>query len=79
MKETRKIKCRYGVEYTHTFEGSRGANARTFQLMEKCCCWVCHNRECKNPKNEILDDCHYVCELWAETGKHYCGKKQEKK
>lgn len=75
MKESKKIKCRYGVEYSPVFTGSKGANARTFDLMTRCCCWICHNHNCKNPKNEILDDCHYVCELLVGTGKHYCGKK----
>ena len=65
-----KVKCRYGVEYDVEFKGTRGAIQRTVDLMTRCCCWVCHNRQCNQPRNEVLKDCGQVCEIW--TRRHYC-------
>lgn len=70
MKETRNVTCRYGVSYPVMFKGDKGAVERGFDLMSRCCCWICHNLKCENPRNEKLPDCNLVCELW--TKKHYC-------
>lgn len=72
VTETKSVTCRYGITYTVTFIGAPGARMRAFELMAHCCCWVCHNRDCKTPRNEVLSDCTKVCELW--TKKHYCEK-----
>ena len=64
MKQTKEVTCRYGVSYKVTFSGSTGAVARSFELMTKCCCWVCHNHDCKEPRNEEVDDCYNVCTFW---------------
>lgn len=77
MKKTKEVTCRYGVTYKATFSGSPGAVARTFDLMTRCCCWVCHNHDCKEPRNEKLNDCANVCELWWKI--HPCDRKEEKK
>jgi len=72
QKETMKVKvtCRYGIEYEVEFYGSKGACLRSIDLMGKCCCWVCHNRGCERPRNEVLKDCGKACALW--TKKPYC-------
>ncbi len=72
MKKTQTVTCRYGISYDITFEGSKGAILRSCDLMSKCCCWVCHNHDCKNPRNEKLDNCKDVCEIWFK--KHPCEK-----
>lgn len=75
---TRKVKCRYGVEYEVTFEDTQmGAIERGFNLMNHCCCWVCHNKECKEPRNEPINGCEEVCEIWGARNPWWC-KKGEK-
>ena len=64
--------CRYGITYITEWKGSYGAIWRGWDLMRRCCCWVCHNHDCKEPRNEIIKDCGYSCELWSK--KHYCEK-----
>ena len=64
--------CRYGIIYTTKWKGSYGEIWRAWDLMRHCCCWVCHNYDCKEPRNEILDNCGHTCEIW--TKKHYCEK-----
>ena len=77
---TKKVKCRYGVEYKVTANGSRGAQARLFDLLGRCCCWVCHNHECKKPRNEKLwPDCGRVCELWVSDKVPFCEAKRKSK
>ena len=76
MKVT--VTCRYGITYTTQFVGSKAAIARTAELMTRCCCWCCHNRKCQEPRNEILPDCHNVCELWTGD-EHYCTMKVKTK
>lgn len=71
----RKIKCRYGVEYEVEFSGSKGACARSLKLMECCCCWVCHNHDCKEPRNEIIEVCGEVCTLLTKIP--YCKTEKE--
>ena len=73
MTKTEKVTCRYGITYTVTFKGESGAIARSFALMARCCCWVCHNRGCGAPRNEIIPDCYEICELWTKN--HYCKEK----
>lgn len=70
MKRTQEVTCRYGVTYMATFDGTKGAVARSFDLMTRCCCWMCTNLECAEPRNEKLENCGNVCELLT---KHpYC-------
>ena len=68
--------CRYGVTYTTEWKGSYGAIWRCWNLMQRCCCWVCHNHNCKEPKNEVIKNCGNSCELWSHT--HYCENKNVK-
>ena len=77
MKQTKEVTCRYGVTYKATFSGSPGAVARTFDLMTRCCCWVCHNITCRPPiaRNEILDDCEEVCKIFLGNST-FCGKER---
>ena len=42
-----------------------------------CCCWVCYNRSCSHPKNEVLPDCKTVCELFTKTP--YCKRSNDNK
>ena len=78
MKKTKEVTCRYGVTYPATFTGSPGAVARTFDLMTRCCCWVCHNHDCKPPitRNEKLDNCGEVCKIFG-VNSTYCGKERK--
>lgn len=66
----KKVTCRYGVEYTVDPKGTEGEIERFCDLMSRCCCWVCHNRECKQPRNEVIKDCQNVCDLFTKTP--YC-------
>jgi len=70
MRKKKIITCRYGISYEVEFKGSIGAIERSFDSLTRCCCWVCHNHDCKEPRNEILENCGHICELW--TKKHYC-------
>lgn len=70
MRKKRKVTCRYGITYEVEFEGSIGAIERSFDSLTRCCCWVCHNHDCKEPRNEIIENCGHICELWIK--KHYC-------
>ena len=66
----KKVTCRYGVDYTVDPKGTNGEVERFCDLMSHCCCWVCHNRECKQPRNEVIKDCQNVCDLFTKTP--YC-------
>lgn len=68
--KTKSITCRYGVTYIAAFKGSPGETERGFDLMSRCCCWVCTNLECKTPHNEKLDNCGQICKLYTKTP--YC-------
>ena len=70
MRKKREVTCRYGVTYTTEFKGTKGEIERGFQHCEDCCCWTCFNHNCTEPRNEIIENCGYICELW--TKKHYC-------
>lgn len=67
---THHITCRYGVAYFCQLEGTKAAKARTVQMLQRCCCWVCHNRDCKEPRNEKLQGCGRSCSLY--TREPYC-------
>ena len=69
--------CRYGVKWTDEWTGTYGELWRAWDLMKRCCCWVCHNHDCKEPRNEVIKDCGNSCELWSRT--HYCENKNIKK
>jgi hypothetical protein len=73
MEKTKEVTCRYGVTYPVTFKGSKAEIARSFDLMTRCCCWVCHNQGCETPHNEVLPDCQKVCEIWTKVP--YCHDK----
>lgn len=64
---TKTITCRYGVTYKCEAKGTRGELARLWHLLSECCCWVCHNRQCKTPRNEVVDGCGEICGLWTKT------------
>lgn len=67
--------CRYGVTYECCWRGSYGEIWRAWDLMRRCCCWVCHNHDCKEPKNEIIKDCNHNCDLWTKVP--YCENKNK--
>lgn len=67
------ITCRYGVKYTVKTMGNRGAQRKLWDLLGRCCCWVCHNRHCEEPKDEILPDCKEICTAFY-TKTPYCKK-----
>ena len=71
-----KVTCRYGIEYSVTLKGSYGAIYRTKDLLSRCCCWVCHNHDCKTPRNEKIDGCQESCELWGMRP-HPCEKQKQ--
>lgn len=73
MYKTKEVTCRYGVTYLVMFRGTKEEIAHNFDLMTKCCCWVCHNHECTEPRNEVFSECGKVCELWTKTP--YCHDK----
>lgn len=64
--------CRYGITWIGDWTGSFGELWRAWDLMRRCCCWVCHNHDCKEPRNEIIKNCGNSCELWSKI--HYCEK-----
>lgn len=73
MKKSKEVTCRYGVTYKLDAIGpTEGSIIRLFDLMTYCCCWVCHNRDCKYPKNEIVSDCNNVCKIYTKIP--YCKK-----
>lgn len=68
--KSKQVTCRYGVTYMAMFKGSAGEISRGFDLMSRCCCWVCTNLECENPRNEKIDGCGQICGLYTKTP--YC-------
>lgn len=72
MKKNCTVTCRYGITYDVEFIGTKSSIARGCDLMTRCCCWVCHNHDCQEPRNEIIEGCHSVCEIWFK--KHCCEK-----
>ena len=68
------VTCRYGVEYKTDLRGTDGEIHRTLDMLSKCCCWVCYNHDCKEPRNEKVHHCGHTCSLF--TKEPYC--KREK-
>lgn len=72
----RKVKfdvtCRYGITYNVELHGSEGAKLRTLDMLKECCCFVCHNHDCKEPRDEQLLSCKKECQFY--TDKPYCKK-----
>lgn len=60
-----KITCRHGVQYDVVLRGSRGAIARTTQMLSNCCCYVCHNHDCQTPIKG-KQECKNECELYGQ-------------
>lgn len=72
MKKTQEVTCRYGVKYKETLSGTKGEIFRGFDHLANCCCWTCYNHDCTEPRNEIIPECHEICEIWFKT--HPCKK-----
>lgn len=70
----RKVTCRYGIEYSVEIKGTRGVAWRTIDMLSKCCCFVCYNHDCKEPKDEIIP-CHNECLLFSK--RTFCGKEEK--
>ena len=58
------VTCRYGITYNVELHGSEGAKQRTVDMLSKCCCFVCHNHDCKEPRNERVS-CQFQCYLYG--------------
>ena len=68
MKISKDVTCRYGITYNLDGIGpTQGSILRLFDWMTRCCCWCCHNHDCKEPRNEILSDCETACEIYVKT------------
>lgn len=76
MKRTANITCRYGVTYSVTANGSSGAILRLWEMLSRCCCYACNNRNCKEPRERKLRNCKHDCELFTRTP--YCQRKKAK-
>ena len=66
------VTCIYGVNYVVEMHGSEGAKQRTLDMLKKCCCFVCHNHDCKEPRDERIATCKNECLMWTKTP--YCIK-----
>ncbi len=64
------VTCRYGVNYKIELKGNKATIGRTIDMLSKCCCFVCFNHNCKHPKDEKIDGCKNICELFTDTP--YC-------
>lgn len=74
MKRTEKVTCRHGVTYSVTANGSSGAILRLWEMLSRCCCFVCYNHNCKTPHLRKLRNCKHDCELYTRTP--YCQRKK---
>lgn len=74
MKKTKEITCRYGVTYKETLSGTAGEIGRTFDWLTRCCCWCCYNHDCKEPREEKLDEneCCEACSVFSKV--RFCDK-----
>ena len=63
MAKKYKVNCRYGNTYEVELKGTKGAIARTVDMLYNCCCFVCHNHSCKAPRDEKID-CHDECKFY---------------
>lgn len=75
------VTCRYGITYTYNVtSGSKGARARLNELLSNCCCFVCHNHDCAEPRDERLDICDTMephllkCSIYTKSP--YCLRKK---
>ena len=59
-----EIKCRRGVTYTIEAKGSKCSIFRLKNMLEDCCCYVCHNHSCSNVI-EGKQRCNKECELYS--------------
>jgi hypothetical protein len=66
------VTCRYGVHHNVVIKGNKAAVQRTIDMLSQCCCFVCFNHNCNNPKDEKIDGCNNVCKLFTNTP--YCKK-----
>ena len=68
MAKKYKVKCRYGIEYEISFlsQYEKGACVRTVNMLNQCCCFVCHNHSCKEPRDEKID-CHDECKYYWKS------------
>ena len=69
-----KVVCRHGTEYSLFVRGTRGEVHRLKEILSKCCCYVCPNRDCETPI-EGKQECKNECELYD---KRFCENKEEK-
>lgn len=69
-----KVKCRHGVEYSLLARGTQGEVRRLKEMLSNCCCYVCHNRECKQGRIG-KQECKNECELFTKN--KYCERKEE--
>ena len=67
-----EIKCRRGVTYSIEAKGSKGSIFRLKNMLENCCCYVCHNHNCSNVI-EGKQKCNKECELYTTVP--FCKKK----
>ena len=71
MKRQIEIKCRRGITYHIEAIGSKGSILRLKNMLEGCCCYVCHNHNCATAI-EGKQDCKKECELYTQIP--YCEK-----
>ena len=69
-----KVVCRHGIEYYLLAIGTEGEVNRLKEILSKCCCYVCHNRDCEIPI-EGKQECLNECKLY---GGRFCENKEEK-
>ena len=75
--KTIQVKCRHGVTYSIEVKGTKGSIFRLKQMLEDCCCYVCHNHNCATAR-EGKQDCRKQCEFYTRTP--YCeiyGREQQ--
>ena len=68
-----RVKCRYGVEYELEAASRGGPVRRLLDLLTSCCCFVCHNRGGTEPRDEKIENCGNVCELFNSEKAPFCG------
>ena len=77
------VTCRYGVTYEYEVRGSYGQKVRFNNYLKICCCFCCQNHDCKEPRDERLNECDNPpygilgCELYTKIP--YCLNKPDNK
>ena len=63
-----KVTCRYGIEYEVEYSSryTNGECMRGVNMLKECCCFVCHNHDCKEPRDEKID-CKDECRLFFKN------------